>query len=270
MANLSKIFQLYKSCIVRITVELPNGDESNGTGFHIGNGYIVTARHVIDGRKKIKIVGEHNSSKEIDISRTLLLKDDTIDLALLETDFSLDYYMERVVIMEGKEEREKTDYIPIGDHLDDWLGDEFSLTKVLIMGYPTIPFSDKSVLFATEAEVNAVIDKYIGGHPHFIVSSIPRGGLSGAPVISEYGFLLGIVTEALHHNSFDNDSGYSAAISVQPLWDLIDESGVNVGENMEFLKMLENPDYIGEKVKTSKKSLINILTKALPWRKGKA
>lgn len=64
-------------------------------------------------------------------------------------------------------------------------GDELVLSKVLPMGYPPIPFSQQAVLLASEGEVNAVVDKYSGRHPHFIISCPARGGFSGAPVLSE-------------------------------------------------------------------------------------
>ncbi len=42
----------------------------------------------------------------------------------LETDFSLDHYLEKTTIIEDGKLKEKVDRIPLGSHLDDWIGCE--------------------------------------------------------------------------------------------------------------------------------------------------
>ena len=185
--SLSELYHLYKPCVVRITVKNSEGDLTSGTGFHIGEGYILTARHVIESMEIEEIAPHHYATKSISVKQCFYPLDSRIDLAVLHTDFSLTHYMELVTIHRGsgKTPAPKIDYVRFGDHLDDWLGDELLITKVLIMGFPTIPFSDRPELVAIEGEVNAIIDKYSGPHPHFILSTVPRGGFSGGPVISE-------------------------------------------------------------------------------------
>ena len=68
------------------------------------------------------------------------------------------------------------------------------------MGYPPVPFSKEPLLVSTLAEVNAVVDKYTGGHPHFIVSALARGGFSGGIALTEEGHTLGVITESLGQN----------------------------------------------------------------------
>ena len=183
--------------MVHIIVKTSTGDYANGAGFHIGDGYIVTARHVIENHVIESVCG-YRYGRGISINKIFYPSDPRIDLALLATDFSLQYFLEKVTIVDGEgNPTEKVGFIPLGGHLDDWLGDELVLSKVLLMGYPPIPLSQEPVLVAVEGEVNAIVDKYCGPHPHFVISSMPRGGFSGGPVISEYNFLLGVFVESL-------------------------------------------------------------------------
>jgi hypothetical protein len=191
-----ELFEKYAPAVAYISVELPNGDQSIGTAFHVGSGVFVTARHVVDGNKILEVAntirhyvpdesgnttihgvdGRFRSilpSKGKVTRGPLFHPDETIDIAAL--------------IIEGIE----CPVIPLGSHLDDWINDEaFSLAQVLVMGYPPIPFSKSPTLISSRAEVNAIIDKYTGGHPHFVVSSIARGGFSGGPCLIEWDFTL--------------------------------------------------------------------------------
>jgi hypothetical protein len=106
------------------------------------------------------------------------------------------------------------------------------------MGYPPIPFSSGPVLIAAEGEVQAVIDKYNGPHPHFVISCMGRGGFSGGPVLSEYGFLLGVLTESLVQNEKAEELGYSSAISVEPLLALLHTNRIYPGKNREAIEVL--------------------------------
>ncbi len=241
-ARFSDLFHAYKPSLVFIEIELPSGDVSGATSFHIGRGYLVTARHVVDGNKIRRLVSHHYTGPaDIKVGRIYLPADPRIDLAILETNFSLTHYMTKTTIV-GREHL-KTDHIPLGGHLDDWLGDEFTLSKALLMGYPPVPRSKDLVLVAIAAEVNAVVDKYDGPHPHFIISAIPRGGFSGAPVISEYGFLLGVMTESLVKEGRAEEVGFAAVVSIQPLLDLVDDAGIDTGKNTEFMKRLFSGDW---------------------------
>ena len=108
--------------------------------------------------------------------------------------------------------------IPLGSHLDDWLNDDFVLTEAIIMGYPPVPFSNGPVLVSARGEVNAVIDKYTGGHPQFIVSSLARSGFSGGPAISQYDFALGVITESLYQQDQPFELGFLSILSVEAIY----------------------------------------------------
>ena len=74
-----------------------------------------------------------------------------------------------------------------------------------------------------------------------------RGGFSGGPVLSEYGFLLGIVTESLVMNNQPEQLGYTAAISVEPLLTMLHENKIYPASNRETLEVLfEGANYWDE------------------------
>lgn len=239
--SIAEMLQLYKWCVVRITTRNEHGDLGTGAGFHIGDGYIATARHVVEGRPIEEIIGEGYPEK-VTCRRIVYPADRRIDLAVMETDFSLDLFMKLTTVMQGDGKVAlKTDHIPLGGHLDDWLGDELVLSKALVMGYPPVPTSIAPFLVACEAEVTAVIDRYIAPHPHFVLSHLPRGGFSGGPVISEFGFLLGVATESLHGPEHSVETGFAAAISIEPLLVLLHENRIYPGENGPLIRDLLSP-----------------------------
>ena len=235
--SLIDLYQRYKVCLARVTVLTEKGDLANGTSFHVGDGFLVTARHVIEGGELQTITPHQYAGGEITVAGVYLPDDPKVDLAILETNFSLQHYMEKVKIIEGGGEREKFDHIPIGGHLDDWIGDELVLSQVIALGYPRVPLSQESDLVASRGEVNAVIDRYEGKHPHFIISTMGHGGFSGGPVISEYDFLLGIMTGVMARD-FEQTGGFPAALTVEPLLTLMWDNKILPGENGRFLREL--------------------------------
>lgn len=205
----------------------PNGDEAIGSAFHVGEGVFLTARHVVEGREVLEIAntirhyvpdengrgtfdGHDAKYRLIPPSKGVLARGpffhpkDSIDVAAL--------------VVTGIE----CPAIPLGSHLDDWLADDdFMLAEVTVFGYPTVPLSLGPKLISSRAEVNAIIDKYTGGHPHFLVSAVARGGFSGGPCIVEWDFALGMVTESLTMDHGLPETGYMSVISVEPLYDLL-------------------------------------------------
>lgn len=229
--------------MVRITIRTELGDLSNGSAFHIGDGWLVTAAHVVNGGEIEEIVSEY-CSQDLEIEKIICHSDERIDLAILKTNLDLNHYLTKTTIHGAPEGFLQTDHIEIGGHLDDWIGDELVLSKVLLMGYPPVPFSSKPVLLASEGEVNVVVDKYNGPHPHFVISNMGRGGYSGGPVLSEFGFLLGVLTESLVVNNQSEELGYSSAISVEPLLVFLQENGVYPGKNRKTIEvLLEGADH---------------------------
>jgi hypothetical protein len=237
MNNFNHLYQSFKVAMVRVTVKTPLGDLSTGSAFHIGDGWLVSAAHVLQGGEIHEVVSEQ-SRDPLNVKRVIFHTDERIDLALLETDLDLSYHLNMTKIVSPPEGFVQTDRIEIGGHLDDWIGDELVLSKVLLMGYPPIPFSSGPALLAAEGEVQAVIDKYNGPHPHFVISCMGRGGFSGGPVISEHGFLLGVLTESLVLNEKAEELGYSSAISVEPLLALLHTNGIYPGKNRETIEVL--------------------------------
>lgn len=71
------------------------------------------------------------------------------------------------------------------------------------------------------AEVNADIDRYDLRYVHFIVSSTARGGFSGAPFISEFDMLLGVVVESLFEA---DDTPFMAVLATEPLIEIMEQN----------------------------------------------
>jgi hypothetical protein len=118
--------------------------------------------------------------------------------------------------------------------LDDWIGGEFLLMEVVGWAIPPIPLSGHPVLVAARGEINAVIDPYSGArHPLFVISPLARGGFGG-PVLFGGGGLLGVLTQSLVRDAAPPELGYHAALTVQPLWDLLFAKRIFPASNIRF------------------------------------
>lgn len=211
----------YEKAIAYVAVTTPSGDESIGSAFHVGDGILVTARHVVEGNRINEIAnatssiglpdiwysrkGEKNPALrkgcETLIRGPLFHPDDKIDVA--------------IVVLEGLDKTA----VPLGFHLDDWLDNSLVLTEALVMGYPPIPFAKGPLLVAARAEVNAIADLRGVPHPRFVLSTMARGGFSGGPAISCYDFSLGVITDALCYNDQAPELGFLSALTVEPILD---------------------------------------------------
>lgn len=189
--------------MVRFIVEDENGDQHVGAGFHIGDGWIATAKHNFDGHASVRACRETDGSA-ISFTRELRHTDPNIDVLCLKSDVEM-----------------FPASIRLGRHLDAWVRDEFLLSKVLIMGFPRIPLTDRNPLVCAEAEVNAVVRLLVHPALHFVLSSTARGGFSGGPAITDEGELLGIIVTSLLNNNEHETTGFCAALSVQPLLQIL-------------------------------------------------
>jgi hypothetical protein len=227
-----QIFATYRNSVAYLTTVDPNGNEGIGSAFHVGDGVFITARHVVEDRLISKVGFD-------DDSVIYLLTDMAVKSAshcmpnititngpLFHSDPSVDIACFQLSITPNS-------FIPLGGHLDDFLSQyELVLYRTIAMGYPPIPLSDRPVLFASTGEVNALVDLYMGTkHPHFIISSMARGGYSGGPVIVAYNednadggtALLGVVTQSLVTNGGAAETGYFAVLTVEPIYDCLEQ-----------------------------------------------
>jgi hypothetical protein len=217
-------YRKYRTAVVGLATIGEDGHESIGTAFHIGDGFLVTARHVVENRRISDVVVTPSGS----LTRIYSVRypsDEAVDLALLSTDFDLSYYLDRVRYAHP-EDWPKGEAIEIGGHLDDWIGDELVLTPLLMLGFPPVPTSSAPVMLAVSGEVNAALDRYTTPHVHFVISSAARGGFSGGPVIFRGGTLLGVVTQSLVREVELGEPGFAVALSVEPLLNLLFEHEV--------------------------------------------
>lgn len=219
------IYEVLAAGVAYVAVKSPNGEESIGSAFHIGEGIFITARHVIEGKKILEIATTERAIKDAE--------DENGDGQSRKVEIS--HWPGKGKVIGGpyfhpnpdidvaalKVEGIDAPVIPLGDHLDDWLGTELVLRDVVVLGYPPIPFSRTPTLVASKAEVNAIVDKYTGGHPHFILSAIARGGFSGGPAITDYGCSLGVITESLGTNDQPPELGYLSVLTVEPIFDCL-------------------------------------------------
>ena len=219
-------FEKFRGAMAYIEVARPNGDISIGSAFSIGDGILITARHVLENCE-IKKIGTTESFNLPDKNGNVYIHnvegrfrgiepqelfiesgpfyhpDSSIDLAVLIT------------------KPNDCSIVPLDIYVDDWVHDrDYLLRKTVIMGYPPIPFSKEPKLFAATAEINAIINKYIGKHIHYIISATPRGGFSGGLcLLNERA--IGLIVESLTTDNKDTELGFMSVLSLEPLYKLL-------------------------------------------------
>jgi len=227
-------FSRYRGCVAFIETRGHSGDLAIGTCFHVGEGVFVTAAHVIRERTITEIGFDDGFTTLHLLEKPENWGPKTYGAVNIRSGPHF-HGNDRVDVACFKAEPFPSRWIPLGGHLDDWMGQyEFVLYQTLVLGYPPVPFSDRPVLVAARGEINAVIDKYSGPHPHFIVSCMARGGFSGGPALIAYydvkddtgTAVLGVVTESLTSNGQSAELGYMAVLTVEPIFDCLESAGL--------------------------------------------
>lgn len=239
-------FATYSKCVGFIDTEDSKGDRAIGTCFHVGEGVYITARHVVDGRRIVGI-DFHDLSVAMDLIQDFERRnlERPGDVRILEgpayhPDPTVDVACLRLDYVAG-------DFIPLGGHFDDYLGQyDLLLHRTLVLGYPPVPFTVEPFLVASMGEINALITLRDRKYVHFVVSSIARGGFSGGPVLVAYNelnkksgtALLGLVTDALVRDHGATETGFMTVLSVEPIYQCLERNGMlpaaqNVADDSE-------------------------------------
>ena len=231
--DLHGLFRKYDQCIVRVQTTLPTGDPANGTAFHIGGGAFATAAHVVLGQinPTIYLGDSREEDRGWPVTGILYHPDPNVDIAVLISDL----WRERAVkhTEDSTIEVESPTHVEIPEMWGEWIEDSLVLTRGIICGYPKIPRSDGAYKIAVSAEINSDIQRYDSPGVHFVVSSTARGGFSGAPFISEFGMLLGVVTEALFDQ--DDQNPYMAVLAIESIYPILNDEVALRGRLEHFL-----------------------------------
>jgi Trypsin-like peptidase domain len=241
----------FLTSMVKIEAQLSSGDYDIGTGFHIGDGFIATARHVVEA-SKIRVVAhpligssrrnaefcfmsddpKDHCEHDLNVEEIFKPEDPKIDVAVLRTDFNSDFYTSDQLTSNDR----KISHFRLQFVYDEDLHEtDILLRQVLLMGYPRIPQTTDAFLVCARADINAVVGKFNAPHSHLILSSTARGGFSGAPVINERAEVIAICTESLNDNKDFVETGFTAALLVEPLNRLLADNDIFPGGNANLI-----------------------------------
>lgn len=158
--------------VVHIVVTGPNG-ESGATGFFSSDfeNSIITAAHVLRERTLVRIEdSERNTIHEGPFAAPTMSEE--VDIAVINCPTP-----------------ENVKPLQI-----EWRPEEIEpLDAVLVLGYPPIA-NHQTALFHAVAHIHSIPTDY-RGKSKLVVSSITQPGCSGGPLISERGFVVGIIEQ---------------------------------------------------------------------------
>lgn len=227
-------FEKYRGAVAFVCTEDSNGDQHCGTAFHVGEGIFVTARHVVEDGKLVEIrFDDEVTEQHLVQNRTYWGAKTHGAVNLLEG--PLFHHNEQIDVACFRVEPFPEVWIPLGGHLDSFLGrHDLVLFQTLVMGYPPIPFTIEPKIIASLGEVNALVELREHKHPHFIISSMARGGFSGGPVLIAYNeedlengtAALGLVTESLVRDDKPPEQGYFAVLTIEPIFECLERNNL--------------------------------------------
>ncbi len=238
------------STVVFVEVLKPDGAPDIGTAFHIGKGYFVTAKHVIEGNRILKIGQEDMSAKtEIlpsgDARRSTthpgfeVLGDNLSWFGHPECDLAI------IQVKGDVGQRGPADGLApameLADHADVLSAGELLTRSVQVFGFPRIPMSFDRIppLVVVPGVISAVMQNHGDRRRHFILSAMARGGFSGGPVFLMENVTVRTSAERLRANSStaigvvvwsrraerageDLEPGFVDAISIENVYQIID------------------------------------------------
>jgi hypothetical protein len=213
------------SAVLYISVENSGGNQDIGTGFHIGDGYVATARHVIEGNT-IRCIGRNDTSafrRQMPGGGTKLTSCHTpFQEAKFEGPFHHPNEQVDVSILKLPWQIEPT--IQLSLSVDQLTEGELLMNEVLVMGYPPIPISSSPQIVIFRGDISAVITSYTENERHLVISGMARGGFSGAPIIhtSYPTTSYGMVTRALLNRDKATELGFICGVTPRAIFETID------------------------------------------------
>ncbi|WP_306480726.1 serine protease [Limnobacter sp.] len=238
--DLQSIYHQCRRSVAYVTVETSDGSESIGTAFHIGQGYFVTAKHVVDKNQIIEVgitqphnkLIEHHTAPLSEDERPRFLKTD-LNPVLFESE------VDDVAVFRA-EECEGLPSIQLSSIHDMHQSEDLALlSNVLCIGYPPIPLTIHPFQVAVDATVSALITIKGSSYLSYVVSATARGGFSGGPIINSEGKAIGLVTDSLVRDSNAIETGFMACLSISAAADLALKCGWDPDEH-EYYRDIES------------------------------
>lgn len=174
-----QIFKRHCGSVVPVLVKENNGDIDIGTGFFVGNANtLLTARHVVENKRSVEVLDADGNPCAIENVRFHVEPNVDLAIILLQAD--------------------KPPSAPPFRTTSHILGE-----SILSIGFPPIPGFDRlrvlehgeigSEIKVMNGEVVSSGMAYHEGIEYFLINARVKGGSSGAPVLNNDGFVVGIV-----------------------------------------------------------------------------
>lgn len=213
-------------------------DKGIGTAFHIGDGVFVTARHVVEGQT-IREIGRGDVTKVVRIEGDGRATTSTTwpDAVSRKVEGPWFHPNDRADLAFFRCHEINAPDIQLELRSDALAYNQFLLQRVIVLGYPPIPFAKDAHLVCVPTAVSAVIDHYIVGRRHFVLTAMARGGFSGGVALTvEYASAtLGVVTQALNKDHEPTELGYLAVLSAELVVEMLDHHRVST-QTLEMTK----------------------------------
>jgi len=242
--DLQSIYHKCRRSVAYVTVEACDGSESIGTAFHIGQGYFVTAKHVVYKNQIIEVGITQPHNKLIEYHSAPLSEDERP--RILNVDLNPIFLENEVddVAVFRVQDYEDLPPVPLSSVHDMHQSEDLALlSNVLCLGYPPIPLTRHPFQVAVDATVSALITIRGGGYLSYVVSATARGGFSGGPVINSDGKAIGLVTDSLIRDSNAVETGFMACLSISAAADLALKYGWDPDEH-EYYRDIESLVFI--------------------------
>jgi V8-like Glu-specific endopeptidase len=237
---LQKLYLECRRSIAYVTVSTPDGDEAIGTAFHIGQGYFVTAKHVLHKNKIIEVGITQPQQRAQDTHALPLSKAERpLSLKVVSEPIFAEAEVDDVAIFQV-DLQEELPSIKLNSTHDIYQSEDLALlSTVLCIGYPPIPLTVHPFQVAVDATVSALINIRGSEYLSYIISATARGGFSGGPIINDEGKAIGLVTESLVRDSNAVETGFMACLSITAAADLALKYGWDPDET-EYYRDIES------------------------------